>query len=311
MQDERQITSDIFMIRPRSFGPSADTAQSNFFQHSVALSPSEIQTRALAEFDGLVDALSGAGINLLVFEDSEWTSKPDAVFPNNWISSHADGRVFLYPMEAISRRAERRPEIVESMAKEFGVAEIVDLSASEEQGVFLEGTGSMVLDRVNRTAYAALSSRTHESALVDFSGRAGYEVVAFETSDASGRPIYHTNILLGIGEKFVVVCADAIADQNSREEVLGRLHASGRNVVEITLAQMASFAGNLIELAAGPGESIIAMSAAAHRIMSNAQLDALAHCGRIMPVPVNTIECVGGGSVRCMIAEIFLPRITP
>lgn len=297
------------MIRPCCFGPNDQTAQSNFFQRSSTIPRAEIQVRAVAEFDALVKALADAGVEPIVFQDTDSPLKPDAVFPNNWVSFHADGRVFLYPMEAPTRRAERRMDIIETLSQKhaFRVTDIVDLSTWEERGGFLEGTGSMVLDRVRRIAYAALSSRTHMQVLADFSQRAGYEISAFDAVDAQGRSVYHTNVMMCIGEEFAVICADAIADRQQRADVLAQLTASGREIVEISLAQMERFAGNLIEVAGATGTSVIVLSDAALGVMSKTQLDLLARCGRILSIPIDTIESAGGGSVRCMMAEVFLP----
>jgi hypothetical protein len=298
------------MIRPHCFGPNAETAQSNFFQQSITVPKTDIQARAAFEFDAMIGSLADAGVELIVFEDIDQPAKPDAVFPNNWVSFHADGRVFLYPMAAPTRRAERRLDIIEALSRKhaFHVADIVDLSSWEERGGFLEGTGSMVLDRVGRIAYAALSSRTHMPVLADFAQRADYEISAFDAVDAQGRPVYHTNVMMGIGEKFAVICTASISDEKKRAAVLAQLNASGREVVEITLAQMERFAGNLIELAGPSGTSVIVMSASAQSVMSKSQLNSLARCGRVLSVPIDTIERVGGGSVRCMMAEVFLPR---
>lgn len=309
MDADRQITRHVVLIRPRNFGPNTETAGTNFFQREPSESTADTQGWALAEFDRLVEALRVAGVNPIVFEDTDSPVKPDAIFPNNWVSFHSDGRVFIYPMEAPSRRAERRMDIIESLSETHGfcVAEIVDMSSWENGGVFLEGTGSIVLDRANRIAYAALSSRTHMSVLSDFAQQADYEIAGFECVDSSGRAVYHTNVVMGIGREFAVICAESIVDADKREAVLARLNASGREIVEISIAQMEAFAGNLIELDTDSNQSVIVLSRTAYDIMSNEQLDTLSWFGRLMPVPVDIIERVGGGSVRCMIAEVFLP----
>lgn len=310
MRNARQTTTYVFLVRPLHFGSNPETAASNAFQKSVPLSPAEIQTQASVEFDAFVKALESAGTVPIVFEDTDAPAKPDAVFPNNWVSFHSDGTVFLYPMEAPSRRAERRLDIVEALAEKYGfhVREIIDLSPAELDGLYLEGTGSMVLDRINRVAYAAISSRTHMSVLADFAQRAGYEIAAFEAASADGRAIYHTNVLMAIGTEFAVICADAITDDEKRSSIIARLKASGREILRISTRQMRSFAGNLLELASGSGEAVIVLSRSAHGVLTPQQRDTLAKFGRILPVPVETIEESGGGSVRCMLAEIFLPR---
>jgi hypothetical protein len=298
------------MIRPRAFGPNAQTAASNAFQQRVEGPLNAVREQALREFDALANALRDHGVTPLVFEDTAEPSKPDAVFPNNWVSFHADGRVFLYPLEAPVRRAERRMDIVESLSAEHGfrVRDISDLSELENVGAFLEGTGSMVLDRINRVAYAALSSRTHLEALADFAQRADYEITAFDACDADGQPIYHTNVMMAIGTQFAVVCSESIGDEDKRADVLGRLAATGRAVIEIDLAQMHRFAGNLIELRTADGKFIVVLSQNAYDSLTAAQRERLSTFGRLLPVDVATIECVGGGSVRCMLAEVFLPH---
>lgn len=298
------------MIRPRAFGPNAQTAASNAFQQRVEGPLTAVREQALREFDALANALRDHGVTPLVFEDTAEPSKPDAVFPNNWVSFHADGRVFLYPLEAPVRRAERRMDIVESLSAEHGfrVRDITDLSELENVGAFLEGTGSMVLDRINRVAYAALSSRTHLDALADFAQRADYEITAFDASDADGQPIYHTNVMMAIGTQFAVVCSESIGDADKRADVLGRLAATGRAVIEIDLAQMHRFAGNLIELRTADGKFIVVLSQNAYDSLTAAQREQLSTFGRLLPVDVAMIERVGGGSVRCMLAEVFLPH---
>jgi len=298
------------MIRPRAFGPNPQTAVSNAFQQPVDGLPSAFRDLALQEFETLASALRDHGAMPIVFEDTDEPAKPDAVFPNNWISSHADGRVFLYPLEAPVRRAERRMDIVDSLAAEhgFSVREIVDLSGLKYESSYLEGTGSMVLDRINQVAYAALSSRTHPDALAEFARRADYEVTAFDACDAAGRPIYHTNVMMALGTQFAVVCSETIGDAGRRAVVLDRLAATGREMIEIDLTQMHHFAGNLIELRAADGNKIVVLSQNAHDSLTSAQREQLSQFGRLLPVNVATIESVGGGSVRCMLAEVFLPH---
>lgn len=268
--------------------------------------------RAQQEFDAMVGALRGVGVEVIVFDDTDEPVTPDAIFPNNWVTFHADGRVFLYPMEAINRRAERRPDIVEDLSTEHGfyVSEIVDLSPLEADGLFLEGTGSMVLDRVGHVAYAALSSRTHVDALADFAQRADYEITAFEASDSRGRRVYHTNVMMCLGERLAIVCADSIDDAEKRAAVLERLGETGRDVVEISGQQMEHFAGNMLELGNRDGEAVVALSRTAHDSLTDDQRERISRCGRMLPIDVGTIERVGGGSVRCMLAEIFLPGAT-
>jgi hypothetical protein len=310
MQAERQTTMHVFLVRPCHFGSNPETAGSNAFQQDVSDLAGETQARALAEFNGLVQALRSVGVVAIVFDDTEAPVKPDAVFPNNWVSFHGDGRVYLYPMEATSRRAERRAEIVAALSENHGfhVREIIDLSAAEDDGLFLEGTGSMVLDRVNRVIYAAMSSRTHMSVLADFAQQADYEITAFDAIDSGGRPIYHTNVMMAIGTGFAIICADAIADDLKRKTVLARLAAGGREIIEISIRQMENFAGNLLELTNESGASVIVLSRTANAALTADQRNSLARFGQVLPVAIETIEKVGGGSVRCMLAEVFLPH---
>lgn len=310
MQAEAQTTAHVFLVRPWHFGSNPETARSNAFQKDVVDPADEIQARALAEFDGLVRALRSAGVVPIVFSDTDQPVKPDAVFPNNWVSFHGDGTVYLYPMEAPSRRLERRTDIVEALSEQHGfhVREIIDFSTAEGDGLFLEGTGSMVLDRVNRVIYAAMSSRTHMTVLADFAQRADYEITAFDAVDSGGRPVYHTNVMMAIGTRFAVICAAAIADELKRKTVLARLADSGREIIEISMQQMENFAGNLLELATESGQAVIVLSRAACAALTVDQRNSLACFGQVLPVAIDTIEKVGGGSVRCMLAEVFLPR---
>jgi len=297
------------MVRPRGFGPNAQTAASNAFQQTPDHSPAELQASVLREFDAMTARLRDVGVAPIVFDDTDVPVKPDAVFPNNWLSLHADGRVFLYPMESAIRREERRLDIVESLSTEYGfhVREIVDLSPLENGGLYLEGTGSMVLDRIDRVVYAALSSRTHMGALADFAQRADYDIAAFEACDDRHIPVYHTNVMMTLGSRFAVLCTEAIADADKRGAVVEKLAATGRNVVEITIAQMQRFAGNMLEVENSTGEPLVVLSQSADEALTPAQRDAISRCGRLLPIDIGTIERIGGGSVRCMLAEIFLP----
>jgi hypothetical protein len=306
---ESQLASAVLMIRPARFQSNPQTAASNRFQGRTSASPEAQHAAALAEFDALAQALENAGIRVVVFDDTPEPHTPDAIFPNNWVSFHADGSAVLYPMEAQNRRAERRRDIVESLADEHGfvLRDIVDLSHHERDGHFLEGTGSMVLDRVNRIAYACLSSRTHLDALGEFAQRLDYEVLAFDAVDKQGAPIYHTNVLMHIGEKVAIVCDAAIPREEQRKAVLESLDATGHQVIRLTFAQLNAFAGNMLELRSASGQRVTAMSEQARRALTEDQLAILAQNGAIVSVPIDTIEGSAGGSVRCMLAEIHLP----
>lgn len=304
-----QSTSTVLMIRPRHFLSNPETAVSNAFQvlHGEG---AEDNARAVAEFDGLAGALTSVGVRVLVIEDTDEPVKPDAVFPNNWVSFHADGRVVLYPMQVPSRRRERRPDVLETLVRRDGleIREVVDLSGHEEQAQFLEGTGSLVLDRVNRIAYACLSPRTHLQAAADFSQRMGYELVVFEAVDADGAAIYHTNVMMCVGSSLAVICDQAIVDPGAREQVLRRLEQTGHRLLRISLAQMGAFAGNMLEVKGSDGQAYLVMSARAHQSLTPGQKALISDALQPLPVPVNYIEDCAGGSVRCMLAEVFLPQ---
>lgn len=287
------------------------TAESNRFQGRSTAGPAEQQQAALREFDALVDVLRAADITVVVVDDTAEPHTPDSIFPNNWVSFHADGRVVLYPMEATNRRTERRTEIIAQLDKDFGfqVTEIVDLTGHEESGHFLEGTGSMVLDRSNRIAYACLSSRTQLDPLGDFAQRMDYDVVTFDAVDDEGVPIYHTNVLMNIGEAVAVICAAAIPREEQREAVIARLRDTGHDIVHLTYDQLNAFAGNMLELRNSQGERVLAISDRAWESLSAAQRGVLQANGKIVTSPIDNIENSAGGSVRCMLAEIHLPRV--
>jgi hypothetical protein len=304
---EPQCANAVLMIRPVCFGANPETAASNRFQHKGA--DADAAGIARREFDGLARALGDAGIAVHVAVDTPQPPKPDACFPNNWVSFHADGTAVLYPMMAPSRRAERRVEVLTVLRTAgFRIARTVDLSGWEARGEFLEGTGSLVLDRCHRSAYACRSPRTSPAALADFAGRLQYRVIAFDATGAADEPAYHTNVLMAIGEDFSVICAEAVTDEIEREQLLSELALAGHEPIEIGRAEMHGFAGNLLALRARGGSQVIAMSDAAWHSLAPASRRALERRGRIATAPIPTIERLGGGSVRCMIAEVFLPR---
>jgi hypothetical protein len=307
---ESQLASTVLMIRPVRFESNPETAASNRFQGRASASADEQQHAALAEFDLLAAALRDNGIEVIVFDDAAEPHTPDSIFPNNWVSFHADGRVVLYPMEATNRRLERRPDIIASLGEKHGftVSEVIDLSAHEQEGQYLEGTGSMVLDRIGHVAYACLSSRTHLGPLGDFAQRMDYEVVSFEAVDRDGVAIYHTNVLMNIGEKLAVICDEAIPRDDQRAAVLQRLQESGRAIVSLTYDQLDAFAGNMLELRMADGGRLVAMSRRALDSLHDDQRQVLQDNGELLAVPIDNIEASAGGSVRCMLAEVHLPR---
>jgi len=311
--NDPQLASTVMMIRPAGFESNPLTAASNRFQGKSPLAPDVQHATALREFDGLVDNLRNAGIEVIVIDDTPEPHTPDAIFPNNWISMHADGRVVIYPMEAENRRTERRDDVIDYLVSDGGrlVSEVIDLSDHEANGHFLEGTGSMVLDRANRIAYACVATRTHLDPLGDFAQRMGYDVVAFDAVDSNGVQIYHTNVLMNVGEKLAVICDEAIPRADQREAVLARLRETGHEVVHLSYEQLDAFAGNMLELRNDNGERVIAMSQTAYNSLNEEQRATLAANGRVVSAAIDTIESSAGGSVRCMLAEVHLPADQP
>jgi hypothetical protein len=304
---ERQTAGAVLMVRPAQFGSNAETAASNVFQGS-AQGLDDLAERAQHEFDSLALALADAGVRVHQFAGQRGAALPDEVFPNNWLSLHADGTAVLYPMLASNRRLERRRDILDALAGSCGyrIDRVVDLTGLEARGEYLEGTGSVVLDRTRRVAYACLSPRTHVNALAEFARALRYDVVPFSAVDAAGRPIYHTNVMLSLGAGFAALCVQAIPTPEERTTVVASLEASGRSIIDLSRAELESFAGNVLELEGARGP-VIALSAAALRSLAPPTRLALERHGRLVPADVGTIERVGGGSVRCMLAEVALP----
>jgi hypothetical protein len=306
----RQSADAVLLVRPTAFGWNPETAGSNAFQRRGAGLAGSDQQRALAEFDALVEVLGTAGVGAFALDEPGPSACPDALFPNNWVSLHHDGTVVVYPMMAPSRRIERRMELITRIEDlgGYAVSRLLDLSHHELSGRFLEGTGSVVFDHPARVAYACRSPRTDESVLRELCEELGYEPVAFDAADATGVPVYHTNVMLSVGTRLAILCADAVASAE-RSALLERLQAGGRRVVTIGLGQMAEFAGNALELGGGGGSSLLAMSERAWRAFGPAERETLRDCvDAVVAAPVPTIEQCGGGSVRCMLAEVFLPR---
>jgi hypothetical protein len=306
---ERQSAGAVLMVRPARFACNPQTASSNAFQAQPGVGADEAQGVVLQEFHGLSEALVRAGVHVLIAPDSNEPPKPDAIFPNNWVSFHHDGTVTLYPMLAVNRRWERREEVLQQVVREggFRVSRTVDLTHRESEQKYLEGTGSMVLDRVHRIAYAGISPRTDLDVLGEFAQQLDYDLLTFDAADAAGRPVYHTNVLMAIGARFAVLCSDSIVNEEHRAAVLAKLRATGHEVVEITLEQMTQFAGNVLELAVPQG-NLIALSTTAWRSLGAAQRRVLESHAAVIAAEIPTIERIGGGGVRCMLAEIHLPK---
>ncbi len=307
-QNDPQLASTVLMIRPVNFHSNPLAAASNAFMQAVEVSPDEEQALAAAEFDGLVAALRAADVDVIVVDDTPEPETPDSVFPNNWMSTHADGTFAYYPMEVPNRRGERRDDIVPMLEERgFDVSGVVDLSGHEDNDRYLEGTGSLVLDRVHRIAYACRSARTHNEVLEDFAARLGYTTVTFDSVDDDGQPIYHTNVMMNVGDAFAVVCLDSLPSTEERAAVIRSLEATGREIIEISQAQLLAMAGNMLQIQSRDGRSLVAMSSQARASLSDEQLRRLEAHGEIVSAPIENIENSAGGSVRCMLAEIHLP----
>jgi hypothetical protein len=304
---ETQTANAVLMLRPRRFGSNPETLASNFFQQPG--SGTEIAERARIEVDRVAVALGAAGVRVEIFAGNHAADTPDEVFPSNWVSFHADGTAVLYPMLAPNRRRERRGELLQALENERGyeIGRIVDLTEHELEGRYLEATGSLVLDRIQRVAYACLSPRTHAQALADFAARLGYATLPFHATDERGQAIYHTDVLMSVGSSLAVVCLEAIHEREAREEVRSRLEASGRALIELSKAQMHAFAANQLELRGRDGP-VLAMSTEAWGAFTAPQRRKLEAHGAIVAAAIPTLEAYGGGSVRCMLAEIHLPR---
>jgi hypothetical protein len=300
------MRSIVLMIRPVAFGFNEQTAGSNAFQQQ-GIDQQNVQQKALQEFDRLVATLRDNGVDVVVIADTANPHTPDSIFPNNWISFHEDGKVFLYPMQAENRRLERREDVVEQLKGKFTIREVDDLSHFENEQKFLEGTGSMVLDRQSKIAYACLSPRTDREVLIEFCERSGYSTIEFHAVDSLGKAIYHTNVLMCMGEEFVVICLDSVTDEDERELLTDSFTITRKEIVEITMEQMNAFAGNMLELVNDKGEHLLVMSARAYHSLLPAQISNLEKYCRLIYADLNTIETNGGGSARCMIAEVRLP----
>ncbi len=304
-----QTTTQIMMIRPAHFGYNAQTAENNSFQtKETDLSVEEIKNKAQEEFDFFVQKLRDKGVEVLVVEDTDDPIKPDAVFPNNWISFHDNGTIITYPMYAPSRRGERREDIVNLIKEKFEVKRLIRLEEYESSNQFLEGTGSMILDRVNRLVYACISPRTEAKLLDEFCNWAKYKKVEFHAVDDNDVDIYHTNVMMAIGDRFVVICLDTIKDKSEKKKLLQGFKKTNKEVVEISLEQMNAFAGNMLQVQNSLGKTFLVMSEQAYQSLHTEQVQQIEKHTEILHAPLYTIEKFGGGSARCMMAEIFLKK---
>jgi hypothetical protein len=303
-----QSANSVLMIRPSRFYPNPETATDNAFQRNADRDSDALTLMARKEFDAAVQTLRAAGINVHVFEDTTEPEKPDAVFPNNWISTHHDGRMALFPMYSVLRRRERRQDIVEELRKHYRVTDVIDYSTFEDEGCCLEGTGSLVFDHVNKIAYVSLSNRSNPKVIQRFADDFSYEPVIFASNSSDGQPIYHTNVMMCIGTAFAMVGLEMIPNKTERELVRARLEKNGKEIVKLSTDQIANFAGNAIELHNQRGEKLLVLSTRAARALTKDQRERLSRYARLVPLELPTIE-LGGGSARCMVATIHLPRL--
>jgi hypothetical protein len=308
----QQTTNAILMIRPINFRMNEQTAVNNYFQENIDLQNAEITRKAQEEFDRYVFKLKSFGVAVLVISDTDTFDTPDSLFPNNWISFHADGTVGLYPMFAENRRLERRDDILtEIEEKGFLIENVVDYTAAEFEDIFLEGTGSIILDRVNKKAYCALSVRADENLFIEFCEDFEYTPVIFianQTVKGKREAIYHTNVMMCVAETFAVICLATIDDKSERKNVLKHLKEDGKQIIEITELQMHNFAGNMLQVRGANDELFLVMSSAAHAALTQSQIAKINNHCKIISSSLETIEACGGGSARCMMAEVFLPK---
>ncbi len=308
----KQSTRHILMVRPAAFGYNEVTAKDNAFQHEkpplneLVEKSGSVQEEALAEFDLMVEKLKAAGVDVLVAFDTVEPRKPDAIFPNNWFTTHYDGRLILYPLLGQNRRWERRRGILDLIGEVFDIKEEVDLTYFEEEGLYLEGTGSMILDKQNAICYAALANRTDPEPLQRFNELTYYEIVSFNTVGPNGKPIYHTNVMMSVATHFVVVCLECIATEAERNYVRHKIENSGKKLIDISMQQVEAFCGNVLEVENDKEELILVMSEQAFEAFTPEQKALIEETDTILHTPIHTIETLGGGGTRCMMAEIYL-----
>jgi len=308
-----QITNTILMIRPVAFRMNEQTAVNNYFQEGLEIKDAKINEKAQREFDGFVEVLRAHGVNVIVVDDRKETDTPDSIFPNNWVSFHNSGRIAVYPMFAVNRRRERREDIFKILEDNgFKITDIIDYTSAEEEGIFLEGTGSILKDRVHQKAYCALSERAHEELFIEFCEDFDCFPVLFtanQTVNGERKPIYHTNVMMAMAETFAVICLDTIDDKKERKNVITHLKKDGKEIILISEAQMHSFAGNMLQVIGADDKRYMVMSSAAYLSLREDQINAIKNHCEILHSSITTIETCGGGSARCMMAEVFLPRV--
>ncbi|MCK5814940.1 MAG: amidinotransferase [Flavobacteriaceae bacterium] len=310
----QQITNTVLMVRPVNFRMNEETAVNNYYQKKlIGMLPATIQVMALREFDALVERLKAAGVEVIVIEDTIEFNTPDSIFPNNWISFYQDGTVALYPMFAENRRKERREDVLDILEeKGFLIDNVIDYSSAEEEEIYLEGTGSLLLDRVHKNAYCALSPRSDEDLVIEFCEDFEYTPVLFTANQTVGEerlPIYHTNVMMGLAEDLAIVCLDSIDDKKEKKRLVKQLKENGKEILAISEGQVVHFAGNMLQVIGADDKRVMVMSAAAEKCLTKEQRNKIEKYSTIVSSPLSTIEACGGGSTRCMMAEVFLPRV--
>lgn len=309
----QQTTNTILMIRPIGFRMNEQTAVNNYYQKNNAALPNTVNVNAQKEFDAFVEKLRAVGVNVIVVDDTDEFDTPDSIFPNNWVSFHQNGNIGLYPMFAENRRLERREAVLERLEAEgFVINDVIDYTSAEEESIFLEGTGSLLLDRVNRKAYCALSPRADEELFIEFCEDFEYTPIIFtanQTVNGVRKPIYHTNVMFCLAENFAIVCLESIDDKKERKHVVKSLKENGKEVIAISESQVNSFAGNALQVKGTAGKLFLIMSQAAHNVLSESQIRTIKSYCEILSSPLDTVEYCGGGSARCMMAEVFLPEL--
>jgi hypothetical protein len=303
-----QVASTILMVRPASFGYNAETAANNVFQTNLALSKDEVQEKVLEEFDIFVHILRENGVEVIVVQDTPEPAKPDAIFPNNWFCTLQDGTVAVFPMYAPNRRIEKRDDMLQTLTELYTTRDVEDWSEYEAESLFLEGTGSMIIDHVHKLIYACLSPRTSETVLDKFAYAHGYKPITFYSRDENGVEVYHTNVIMSIGETYAVICLESVREEAERIALSQRLITTGHEVIPITLAQVHAYAGNMLQVQNKHGKKFTVLSRQAFNSLTTEQREILGIHSNLLPIDITTIETIGGGSVRCMMAEIFLAK---
>ncbi|MEM8907671.1 MAG: arginine deiminase-related protein, partial [Bacteroidota bacterium] len=309
LKKRKQTTRHILMVRPANFGFNPETAESNAFQRNdQSMAVAEIKAQAITEFDAFVRTLRSNGIDVIVAEDSPDPIKMDAVFPNNWVTFHANGTAITYPMQALARRFERDQKILDLVGQRFDIQAIFNLESYEDEGKYLEGTGSMIMDRENQIVYACTSPRTHPELLDKFCKLTQSRKAVFRAVDRNGQDIYHTNVMMALGETFVVICLATIRDNRELDRLRRLFLETEKEIIDISLEQMEAFAGNMLQVRNAQNETVLVMSEQAYRSLNPQQIRQIERHTHILSSPIDTIETYGGGSARCMMAEIFLPE---